>query len=314
MAVGPHRAPATPPMPASAPRDRPEPAAWWRDPRGGWPLRLGILLVVSGLFHVAVWGVRGGSWEGPLSWRKPILFGLSAGLTAVSLGWAWAHLPKRRFDGVIAAAVAWALVVEVALIDLQTWRGVASHFNRATRFDSLLYDTLGILILFVSLAAADLAVRSFVQPVRMEPDMLLALRAGLLFLVVSCALGIWSSVHGDLAMARGLAPETFGRAGVTKFPHGAAIHALQWLPALAWAAARAGLPRSRRLWIVAAATAGTAAFLAYAILQTFTGRARVDASPGGLALAAAGAGLLVGAVLAVAAAAISRRPAPERGD
>ena len=43
----------------------------------------GVLLTASGLFHLGVWAARGGPWYGPLAWRKPILFGLSAGLTAL---------------------------------------------------------------------------------------------------------------------------------------------------------------------------------------------------------------------------------------
>ena len=37
----------------------------------------GALLVLSGAFHAVVFLVDGGSWEGPVSWRKPIVFGLS---------------------------------------------------------------------------------------------------------------------------------------------------------------------------------------------------------------------------------------------
>jgi hypothetical protein len=253
---------------------------------------VGIVLVASGLVHAAIWAVRGGPWEGPVTWRKPILFGISGGLTSLSLAWAWAQLPRRRGDIWLAAATAWALLVEVALIDLQAWRGVASHFNRATPFDSFLYDAMGGLILFVTLVAIDLTVRFFIQRTALEPDMLLAARAGLVFLVWSCLLGIWVSVHGDIRMAEGLAPEKFGRAGVPKFPHGAVIHALQWLPIFAWAARRAGLPPSRRLPLVASATLGTMLLGAFSLLQTLAGRARFDTTPGTAALLAGGAACL----------------------
>ncbi|MFM8282835.1 MAG: hypothetical protein ACKOCW_04675, partial [Planctomycetaceae bacterium] len=93
----------------------------------GW---CGLVLVASGVAHLAVCAVLGGPWEGPVTWRKPILFGISGGLTCLSMGWAWAQLPQRRGDGWLATATAWALLVEVGLIDLQRWRGVASHFNR----------------------------------------------------------------------------------------------------------------------------------------------------------------------------------------
>ncbi|MFM7248629.1 MAG: hypothetical protein ACKO5R_01880 [Planctomycetaceae bacterium] len=279
------------------------PTAWWLDGRARWLVGLGIVLIASGLLHLVVWGVRGGAWEGPVTWRKPILFGVSAGLTGISLGWAWARLPWRRGDAALAALTAWSLVVEVGLIDLQAWRGVASHFNRRTPLDSFLYDAMGALILVVTLVALDLAIRAFRQPLAVvAPDMRLALRAGLVFLVVSCGLGIWASVHGDLRAAHGLAPEVLGSAGVVKFPHGMVIHALQWLPLLAWAAARARLPERRRVTIVAAATVGTAILLAYALLQTLAGRARFDAPWPVLAIGAAGGALLAGAALVVAVA------------
>lgn len=231
-------------------------------------------MIASGLAHAVVWGVLGGPWEGPITWRKPILFGISGGLTAISLGWVWAPLGRRMGDEWLARLAAWALVVEVALIDLQRWRGVASHFNRQTRLDSWLYDLMGGLILFVTAVIVDLTVRWFCMRPPVAADMLLAARAGLGLLVVSCLLGIWSNVHGDMQMAAGRSPEVFGAAGVVKFPHGVVIHAIQWLPFSAWVARRAGCGERTRTLLVAAAAAASAVLLAYALSQTLAGRPR----------------------------------------
>ncbi|MFM7291316.1 MAG: hypothetical protein ACKO6B_08800 [Planctomycetia bacterium] len=250
---------------------------WWRDHRSWSLAAIGLVLVASGCAHLAVWAVLGGPWDGPITWRKPILFGISGGVTAISLGWAWSHVPFRRGDTWLAAATAWTLLIEVLLIDLQRWRGVASHFNRETGLDSLLYDLMGGLILFVTAVIVDLTIRFAWQRADVTGDMLLAARAGLLFLAISCVLGIWASVHGDVRAAAGLPPETFGAAGVTKFPHGMALHAIQWLPMLAWASRRAGLADRVRWRLVAVATVGTALLLAYALAQTLEGRARFDA-------------------------------------
>ena len=273
---------------------------WWHD-RRAWPLAIvGLILVASGLAHVAVWAAVGGPWEGPVTWRKPILFGISGGLTSLSLGWAWSQLPRRRGDGWLAAATAWALLIEVGLIDLQRWRGVASHFNRQTPLDSFLYDLMGGLILFVTLVILDLTIRFFRQPTLLPADMLLAARAGLVLLAISCLLGIWISAYGDLRVAAGLSPEIYGEAGVVKFPHGVVIHAIQWLPLLAWAARRGGLGESRRYRLVVSATVGTSLLLIFALVQTLTGRSRFDAPPAMAMLLAVGIACLTAPVLVTA--------------
>src|SRR5690242_4815715 len=46
----------------------------------------------SGLVHLGVLLVSGGSWEGPLSMRKAMTFGLSFGLTLATVAWATSYL------------------------------------------------------------------------------------------------------------------------------------------------------------------------------------------------------------------------------
>jgi hypothetical protein len=283
---------------------------WWHD-RRAWPLAAsGMLLLASGLVHVAVWAVLGGPWEGPVTWRKPILFGISGGLTAVSMGWVWSKLPSRRWDVPLSWLTTVALVIEVGLIDLQRWRGVASHFNRATLLDSVLYDLMGALILWVTLISADLMLRSFRQTMPVARDMRLAIRAGLVFLVISCLLGIWVSVNGEYRLEHGLEPDQFGAAGVPKFPHGAVIHAIQWLPMLAWAARQAGIGEMRRHRLLLSATLGTGLVLLYALVQTLGGRSRIDASPAAAAFLAVGVACLALPAVATALAWLAARRSP----
>jgi hypothetical protein len=258
--------------------------SWWTD-RRAWPLAvLGAVMLASGVAHLPVWAVLGGPWEGPVTWRKPILFGISGGLTAISLGWVWSMLPMRRADVPLATATGWALFVEVFLIDLQRWRGVGSHFNRDTPLDSFLFDTMGILIVAVTLVIADLTLRLLLRRPTVTADMLLAARAGMLLLLVSCLLGIWVGMHGETRLDQGLDPTRLGAAGVPKFPHGVVIHAVQWLPALAWAARWAGLAEAVRWTFVAMASAGSTLFLIYALVQTALGRSRFDTVPATAAL------------------------------
>lgn len=292
-------------MPANARESRADP--WWAD-RRAWPLAvLGVVMVASGLAHLPVWAVLGGPWEGPVTWRKPILFGISGGLTAVSLGWVWAMLPQRRGDAILAAATAWALFVEVLLIDVQRWRGVGSHFNRDTPLDSFLFDAMGVLIVAVTLVIADLTLRLVVARPPVAADMLLAARAGMVLLLVSCLLGIWVGMHGEARMQEGLDPVRLGPAGVPKFPHGVVIHAVQWLPALAWVAGRVGLVEGVRWRLVALASAGSTLFLIYAVAQTALGRARFDVVPGTGALLVVALACLTIPVAAIASALLRHR-------
>ena len=83
-------------MPENTPETRADP--WWTDRRARPLAVLGAVMVASGLLHLPVWAVLGGPWEGPVTWRKPILFGISGGLTAISLGWVWAMLQLQWWD------------------------------------------------------------------------------------------------------------------------------------------------------------------------------------------------------------------------
>jgi hypothetical protein len=270
---------------------------WWADRRGRPLVVLGLKRVASGIAQQPVWAVLGGPWEGPVTWRKPILFGISGGLTAISLGWVWSLLPRRPGDVLLATATAWALFVEVFLIDLQRWRGVGSHFNRDTPLDSFLFDAMGVLIVAVTLVIADLTWRLVVRRPALAADMLLATRVGMGLLLVSCLLGIWVGMHGEARMEQGLEPTRLGTAGVPKFPHGVVIHAVQWLPALAWAARRARIAEPARWWLVALACAGSTLLLVFALAQTALGRARFDVVPMSAAvLGVALAGLAVPAM------------------
>ncbi|MBU6309830.1 MAG: hypothetical protein KJS77_08810 [Planctomycetes bacterium] len=264
-------------MTANAPESRADP--WWADRRARPLAVLGVIMVASGIAHLPVWALLGGPWEGPVTWRKPILFGISGGLTAISLGWVWSMLAWRRGDVPLAAATAWALFVEVLLIDLQRWRGVGSHFNRDTPLDSFLFDAMGVLIVGVTLVIAELTRRLVLQRPAVAADMLLAARAGMVLLVVSCLLGIWVGMHGETRLEQGLDPTRLGAAGVPKFPHGVVIHAVQWLPALAWIARRTGIAEPVRWWLVAMASVGSTLLLVYALVQTALGRPRFDVVP-----------------------------------
>jgi hypothetical protein len=232
-----------------------------------------VVLLASGGAYLVAWLLLGGPWEGPTALRKPILFGLSTGITLASLTWVMTGLRPRWGDAWLYGSLGGALVLEVALIDVQQARGVRSHYNHDTLLDGAITQAMGVLILWATALIVDLAVRSH-RALRFDPDDAWAARAGLWLLVVGCGLGIGITVVGEAQLARGLAPETFRGQGVLKFPHGLPLHAIQvlWLQVrlLRWL----GAPMPRRCASITATAVGFAAVTVYGGVQTFLGAPR----------------------------------------
>ena len=241
-------------------------------------------LMTSGIAHLVWLWVMQEAWEGPVSPRKPALFGISAGLTAWSLVWVGRQLDFPRSVPKVASMIVWGLFLEVALITVQYWRGVPSHFNRTTLIDhSIELAMVGLII------AATIGIGwIFWAAMKSSSDdaaRMLAIRAGLAFLFISCLLGFATMAAGEFNIAQGLAPEIWGRAGVLKYPHGAILHAIQTLPILNLLLTRLKIPnRLSLIWFV---IGSHVFFLISAIWQTLNGRSRLDLDiVGGTALLA----------------------------
>ena len=249
------------------------------------------LLIVSGLFHVLVYLVDGGSWEGPISWRKPIVFGLSFGITLATLTWFMSFLRPRRWLGwLVVGALAVASVGEVFLISMQRWRGVASHFNDDTAFDETVFSYMGMLVTLVVALTVVITVWSFVR-LDAAPSLALAVRLGLVLMLVSQTVGVQMIVEGG---------NTYGDDGALKVPHAVTLHAAQVLPALALLVLAADLLERRRVEIVLLGAAGYTILIGSTAVQTYSGRSPLDLGLLTSALALVGLGLLVAsAVLAL---------------
>lgn len=230
-------------------------------------------LLASGCIHLVLFAILGTSWHGPLSLRKPILFGISGGMTMWSIAWLITQLKPRKFDRFLVNSLSIALFIEVGLITLQYWRGVASHFNHSTILEAAIESTMLGLILLVTGGIFYLTWRTrWLREI--NPAMALAIRAGMGLLALSCLLGIVTSVLGEVSLSAGRSYELWGSAGVLKFPHGVALHAIQMLPIIAWLAEILRVKHSIR--VVQSALAAQLLFLLYAVWQTSHGRDRFD--------------------------------------
>ncbi|MGN6695895.1 MAG: hypothetical protein ACTHN0_17085, partial [Aquihabitans sp.] len=100
-----------------------------------WALVVAAVLFASGVVHLGILVVTGGSWVGSLSWRKAATFGTSFGLTLAAVVWAGRLIPATRAWTILLGIFGAACVVETALVSLQVWRGRPSHFDFETSID-----------------------------------------------------------------------------------------------------------------------------------------------------------------------------------
>lgn len=264
---------------------------------------VGFLLLASAVFHTGVLLVTGGSLQGDVSWRKPILFGEAFGLTAVSIAWVMSFLPHWR-------AVGWLLLVplglanlgEVFLVALQQWRGVPSHFNNSTPFDTAVFLAMGFLIVLAGIVIGVVALLSLFA-LRAPASLAWGIRSGLLLLVASQVFGGFMIRHGG---------NTLGAAGALKIPHALALHGLQALPVLAWLLLFAQWEKARRTRLVLLGAVGYALLVAVSAFQAFSGLALFDLSLATALLLGLGAAFFGGACVR-ALLALQRRPGPGEG-
>src|SRR5262249_43495228 len=143
-----------------------------------------------GLIHIVFLAITGGPWTGPVSLRKPATFGLSFGLTLITIAWVSSYLriSERARTGLLFT-FAGACVLETALITLQAWRGVPSHYNVETIADAIVAQTLAVGGVTLIVIVAALTLISFRSTPGTAPGMRVAVRTGFVVLMGAMATG-----------------------------------------------------------------------------------------------------------------------------
>jgi hypothetical protein len=228
------------------------------------------LLAASGLVHLAVLVIGGGSWQGPLSLRKAVTFGLSFGLTLANVAWIASFVRLReRTRTLLLGGFTAACVVETSLVSMQAWRGVPSHFNMETRFDAAVAQSLAVggvtlVALIVVLTVAALRDRT-----PMPSSLRVAIGAGLIALVGAQVAGGVMIGTGVRLVIAGTPASAYATGGWLKPVHAVLMHGILVLPLLALLLAKTPWSERRRtdaVWIgVALYALGVAAALVMAL-------------------------------------------------
>jgi hypothetical protein len=256
--------------------------------------------------------------QGAPAWLKPAKFGVSITLYLVTLQWMLSFVRghRRLLLGVTGVMLA-ALVAEIVLIDMQVVRGTTSHFNKATPFDTTVFNVMGGLIssvFVVMIVAAVLVLR--VRGV--DAGIAAGMRWGLILTMLGMLEAVlmvrnfgWNAGGGHTVGAPDGGPglpitDWSTEHGDLRIGHFVGLHALQALPILAWLLATfTGLDERTRVRLLRVAAVGYAGLIALATWQALRGQPLLRPDLGTLAAG----GALVVLVLLGAWVTLGRRTA-----
>ena len=258
---------------------------YWRqiEPHQRLLYAIGIVLIGSGIFHTGVFLVQGGGLSGSVSWRKPITFGFSIGIAALSISWLTTYLQHNPRKGRwLLGTLAIGGAIEVFLISMQQWRGVPSHFNFFDNpVDAVIAGSITFAIIPISLAILLVTIWSF-RPMTSSPSLTWAIRVGMVLMVLGTLFGMTMIANAAYQFSNqtGRPPNIFGNAGMMKVPHALALHALQVLLVAAWLLRLTRWPEGTRLIVIGLIGLGYVGLIAVGTVQTFSGLAPFDLSIG----------------------------------
>jgi hypothetical protein len=204
-------------------------------------------------------------------------------------------------------------VVEVALITMQRWREVPSHFNHATVLDSAVFGAMGLSVALVVVATVVLFGWSAVQA-RGHAGARIAAVVGLFGVLAAGVIGKDMIDAGEeVVAATGQVPSelVFGAAGSAKLAHAVGLHGFQLLILLTIGLALGAYSASTRRRLVALGAAGWSAVFAAVVATAYAGRVWTEPMPAVAALGATGlVAIAVAAVVTVTG--LRRRPSVGR--
>jgi hypothetical protein len=251
-----------------------------------------MLLALAG-FLVGL-GLDPRTIAGAPAWLKPAKFALSFAIYTLTLAWVFGHLtawPRTRWTAGWVTAV--TLVLEVAIIGVQAWRGTTSHFNVATAGDAILFSVMGAAILAQTLAGAAVALALWRERFA-DPALGWALRLGMTITLIGASMGglmtqptaaqlAEAEATGRMAQAGahtvggadggpGLPGTAWSREhGDLRVPHFLGLHALQALPLLGFLLGRATRSERRRVGLTLVAAGSYLGLFVLLLVQALRG-------------------------------------------
>ena len=235
---------------------------------------------------------------GAPAWLKPAKFSLSIAVYTLTLAWVFGFLGAwRRMRRFVSLTTATVLIMEFAIIALQTWRGTTSHFNVGTPLDAALFGLMGAGIALQTLVSTAVAVALWRQSFD-DPALGWALRLGMTISILGASTGglMTAPTAAQLDAARTNGRLTIAGAhtvgapdggpgvpgtgwsrehGDIRVAHFVGLHALQALPLIALMLYRRRCSDSVRVRLTQVTGGGYGAFFALLLWQALRGQSVV---------------------------------------
>ena len=162
-------------------------------------------------------------------------------------------------------------VDETALVTLQTWPGVPSHYNVETTFHGLIARTLAVGGFTLVAVIVALTVVAFRANAQLPASLRSAIRIGFVALLGAAAAGALMIAKGMVLVFAGDEQTAYATGGTLKPTHAVTMHAILVLPALGWLLSFANWSEGRRLAVVRVTSAGYLLLAGVVVAANFAG-------------------------------------------
>lgn len=194
---------------------------------------------------------------GEPAWLKPVKFGLSIPVYCLTMAWLLSIYPiGEKTKNFLDILLGWTLILEIPLVMIQAARGVRSHFNIDTPFDSMIFSAMGMLILLNSLGVVFLMLVSWSKRLNTTLVMQRAIQIAWLAMIVSMHAGVIMSssfAHsvGVSDGGEGIPLTHWNKVGGDwRAVHFFGMHAIQILPLLAYFLHKKNVKEKTAHWVI----------------------------------------------------------------
>jgi len=252
----------------------------WLPIKNNYPLfYAGLWHLLMFLFCIVMMQIDSRQLLGVSTWLKPAKFAISTVIFLWSIAWLLQYFEnypqKVQF---YSWAFSLLFLIEIGAIFLQATRAVKSHYNTTTAFNAFVFGVMAITVACIVLMILVLLIDTFIsKQLTFKKDMLLAVRFGLIFLLIgswvgSYMIGLQQHTVGVEAGKSGLFFLNWSTiAGDLRIAHFIGVHALQILVIAVFIFRNINLLENQSVNLIILSSVLIFTFMGYTFMQAIMG-------------------------------------------